>query len=124
MFKTLLVTCILVLTLIAGPVAAGGLWMFESPNCEWCEAWDRDVGTIYDKTKQGKKFPLHRIRLGTRIPKTIAITRPIVYTPTFILVENGQEIGRITGYPGEDFFWGLLDELLDTVSPSGKPPPS
>jgi hypothetical protein len=27
-------------------------------------------------------------------------------------MEDGREFGRITGYPGEDHFWGLLAEML------------
>jgi hypothetical protein len=34
------------------------------------------------------------------------------YTPTFVLVDRGREIGRIVGYPGEDFFWELLAGLI------------
>lgn len=37
---------------------------------------------------------------------------PVIYTPTFVLVEHDSEIGRIEGYPGEDFFWSLLERLL------------
>jgi len=32
--------------------------------------------------------------------------------PLFVLVNNGEEIGRIRGYPGEDHFWGLLSVLI------------
>jgi hypothetical protein len=28
------------------------------------------------------------------------------------LAEEGREIGRIVGYPGEEFFYGLLGNLL------------
>ena len=58
---------------------------------------------------------------------------PILYTPTFVLVANGEEVGRIEGYPGDAFFWGLLDRLLDKLppeSPNGasvtlaEPPPA
>jgi hypothetical protein len=35
-----------------------------------------------------------------------------VFTPTFVLVEDGTEAGRIEGYPGEDFFWPLLAKLI------------
>ena len=38
--------------------------------------------------------------------------------PTLIRVENGREIGRIRGYPGEDFFWGLLGELIKELDAS------
>ena len=36
----------------------------------------------------------------------------IVYSPTFVLMADGREIGRILGYPGEDHFWGLLRVML------------
>jgi hypothetical protein len=32
--------------------------------------------------------------------------------PLFVLVNNGEEIGRIRSYPGEDHFWGLLSVLI------------
>ena len=42
----------------------------------------------------------------------MVLVSPIRFTPTFVLVDDGREIGRIEGYPGEDFFWGLLERLL------------
>ena len=38
--------------------------------------------------------------------------KPERFTPVFVLIDNGREIGRIRGYPGEDHFWGLLGTLL------------
>ncbi len=34
-------------------------------------------------------------------------------------LENGLEIGRIRGYPGEDFFWGLLGEMIEKLDNAG-----
>jgi hypothetical protein len=31
-------------------------------------------------------------------------------------MQNGVEVGRIRGYPGEDFFWGMLDQLINKLS--------
>ncbi len=112
MRKTLLIIWLLGTVLAAAPAAAQQLLMFDSPNCEWCEAWEQDVGVIYDKTPQGRSLPLRRLPLADGLPADVAVNRPVIYTPTFILVESGREVGRITGYPGEDFFWSLLDELL------------
>ena len=36
----------------------------------------------------------------------------MIVTPTFVLAEGGREVGRIVGYHGEDFFYGMLDGLL------------
>jgi len=32
-----------------------------------------------------------------------------------MLVQSGREVGRITGYPGADFFGGKLGELLSKL---------
>jgi thioredoxin-related protein len=37
------------------------------------------------------------------------------YTPTFVVVHNGREIGRITGYINDDAFWGLLSTLVSKI---------
>ena len=44
--------------------------------------------------------------------KSVALKSAIRYTPTFVLVEDGQEKARIEGYPGEFFFWPRLENLL------------
>ncbi len=38
------------------------------------------------------------------LPESITLDSVAVFTPTFVLLVDGQETGRITGYLGEDFF--------------------
>ena len=45
----------------------------------------------------------------------IARFKPVIYTPTFILVRGDHEIGRISGYPGESYYWEELGELLKSA---------
>ena len=33
----------------------------------------------------------------------------------FVLIDQGREIGRIRGYPGDTFFWGLLANLIERL---------
>jgi hypothetical protein len=48
-----------------------------------------------------------------------------------VLIEAGREVGRIRGYPGDTFFWGLLANLLERLDrgesaspePADAPPP-
>ncbi len=107
----------LLLLLVPGMIPASGsraaeLVMFESASCEWCAAWHREVGPIYPKTAEARRAPLRRVDIDAPRPPDLAFIRGIRYTPTFVLIDRGRELGRITGYPGEDFFWALLDELL------------
>jgi thioredoxin-related protein len=83
------------------------LLMAEEDGCYWCAQWNKEIGPIYPKTVEGQAAPLQRYDLHSDAP-VVAFTSYVRFTPTFILVKDGVEVGRIEGYPGEDFFWGLL----------------
>jgi hypothetical protein len=93
------------------------LVMFESAACPYCRQWHEEIGGIYAKTPEGRAAPLRRVDLHAAPPPDLRATfREIVYTPTFVLRATGgaqaEEIGRIAGYPGEHFFWPMLQNLL------------
>lgn len=97
-------------------VDAAELLMFESDDCVWCEAWNQEIGAIYPKTTEGKRAPLRRVDIHAARPDDLQGIQGVRFTPTFVLTDDrGREIGRINGYPGQDFFWGLLSELLEKL---------
>lgn len=91
------------------------LMMVEQAGCVWCARWDKEIGPVYPKTDEGKRAPLRRFDKHDPLPEKIHVARGFIYTPTFVLLVDGTEKGRIEGYPGEDFFWGLLEQLLTSV---------
>ncbi len=101
------------LTQTVGAVAGElRLLMFEQPGCHYCAQWNTDVSPEYPLTDEGREAPLERVQLHDPIEVGITLVAPPVYTPTFVLLSNGTEVGRIEGYPGEDFFWALLGQLI------------
>jgi len=113
--------CLLAVLLLALPAQSGAeirLLMIDQPACEWCARWDREVGVVYAKTAEGQRAPLIRSGIRAPLPDGIALARAARFTPTFVLIEDGAEIGRIEGYPGEDFFYGMLQQMLGRA---GKP---
>ena len=108
----LLVSGLIFLAALARATAAAELLMVEQQGCVYCEQWNEEVAPEYPKTEEGRAAPLRRIDITELPPPDVELERMVNFTPTFILVEDGREIGRIEGYPGEDFFWGLLDRLL------------
>jgi hypothetical protein len=104
---------------------AAELLMFEQAGCEWCQRWNAEIGPIYPKTAEGRAAPLRRLDIFQPLPDDLEYIIPGRFTPTFVLVEGGREIGRIRGYPGEDFFWGLLGELIEKLeTPDGPAEPA
>lgn len=97
-----------------GGASAAELLMFRRDGCPWCAKWDRGIGPIYPKTEFSRRAPLRQINLDRGADAAI-VHAPIRYTPTFVLAENGQELGRIEGYPGDEFFWPRLENLLQRL---------
>ena len=101
-----ILACLGGLPALSAPAAE--LVLFEAADCVWCAAWDAEIGEIYPKTAEAQVAPLRRVDIHDERPVDLAEIRGIIYTPTFVLTEGGVEVGRITGYSGEEFFWGLL----------------
>ena len=97
---------------VATPLRAAELVMVEEPGCIYCQQWNAEISEIYPKTPEGMAAPLVRVVRHTSGMTEYVFVRPVVFTPTFVLVEDGTELARIEGYPGEDFFWGLLGVML------------
>ncbi len=113
--RTLCATALLATTLmLAGTARAEELrlLMFEQAGCAWCAAWDAQVGIVYARTAEGRAAPLQRTMIDGPPPPGVLLERPVRFTPTFVLLRGGREVGRIEGYPGEDFFYGLLQRLI------------
>lgn len=106
-----LVVCLLGIA----PIAANAdtvLFMAEENGCYWCAKWNEEIAHIYPKTAEGRTAPIQRFDLHSENPD-VEFTQKVRFTPTFILVSDGKEVGRIEGYPGEDFFWGLLEMMFE-----------
>jgi len=96
---------------------AAELIMFERAGCPYCEAFDREVASIYPRTPVGHVAPLRRVDIYRPIPQDLSFLRVERVTPVFVLVDHGREIGRIRGYPGEANFWGLIENLIGQMAP-------
>jgi hypothetical protein len=90
---------------------AAELVMYRRDGCPYCARWDREIGPIYSKTEISRRAPIRMVNLSR--DRDLPIKHgPIIFTPTFVLVESGQEVGRMEGYTGDEFFWVRLANLL------------
>ncbi|MCV9936943.1 thioredoxin family protein [Boseaceae bacterium BT-24-1] len=101
--------------LLSLPAVAAELVMYTRNGCPFCVRFEREVAPIYAKTPEGKAAPLRRIELPAGGVRGGELHEPVIATPTFVLVDNGREVGRITGYLNDDMFWGLLGRLVAVI---------
>ncbi len=115
-FRLLAATLVVALGAALFPVASfaqsAELLMFEERGCPWCRRWRAEVGPGYPHSPEGKRAPLRVVDIAGSRPAGIELATAVRFSPTFVLVLDGREVGRITGYPGADFFWGQLEGLL------------
>ncbi len=115
--KFLIIVAVL---LIAGAARGAELVVFETVGCPYCIKWQREVGKIYHLTDEGKLLPLRRVEVAKPIPADLKHIPNVKLTPTFVVVHNGRELGRILGYIGEEQFWGLLGEIMKMLPVDAK----
>jgi hypothetical protein len=110
------------LSLVAAPISAQSgeppidiktapvvLLMIGDPGCPYCARFEREVAPGYTASDDGKLAPLVR---RFRTDADVAFLRRIVYSPTFVMLVRGKEVGRIVGYAGPDLFWMQVAGLL------------
>jgi hypothetical protein len=113
----------ILLTLItASAAAAAELVMFEEPGCIWCQRWHTEIGPGYGKSEEGRIAPLRVVDIRHGPPQGLRLERAVTMTPTFVLVEDGAEVGRLVGYPGAHFFYPMLAEQLKKLQQKAIPP--
>ncbi|WP_457937909.1 transcriptional regulator [Mesorhizobium sp. 10J20-29] len=94
------------------PAVAAELLMLEQPGCVWCTRFNAEIAPAWPNTEEGRLAPLRRVDITEPWPEDLAGIRKERFTPTFVLVEDGNEIGRLRGYVGDEFFWYRIGELL------------
>jgi hypothetical protein len=103
------------LALACVPARAGSgfeLLFVEKSGCPWCARFEREILPIYGKTSAGQQAPLVKHDLDQGQPKSAFLDEPVRFTPTFVILKDRREIGRITGYMNDAAFWGLLEKKL------------
>jgi thioredoxin-related protein len=92
--------------------------MLEQPGCVWCARFDAEIAPAWPKTAEGRRAPLRRVDITADWPADLAGMRKERFTPTFVLIDDGKEIGRLRGYVGDQFFWYRIGELIALLPPA------
>ena len=114
--RTIILGGVLALAATLPALAQTELIMVEEDGCVWCARWNKEISEIYPKTPEGQVAPLRRMDIRANRPDDLEFQRGLFFTPTFVLVVDGKEVSRLEGYPGEDFFWGLLGQMLGNAN--------
>ena len=100
------------------------MMIFESETCGSCKAFEKDVTSQWDSPVVIKKT------FSPTPPANITLKEPVWATPTIVMIEDNEEIGRFTGYDGNTkSFWKwfgmqvMTDEQKKIAFENGTEPP-
>ena len=111
LFRPLMLGVVLTFSTLPGIAIAGTmLVMVTSDYCPFCEALERDIGAVYDKSPYAPLLPLTRVNMGSALPEGVSLQAPVVGTPTFLIIQDCREIDRQRGYDDAEMFWWWLSE--------------
>ena len=88
------------------------LVVIEADGCIFCEIFRSDVLPSYETSEQGKQMPARFVDINDMEATHIEFKGAVDIVPTFIVVKNRREVGRISGYVGPENFFHSINYLL------------
>lgn len=95
----------------AAPVAME-LVVLEAPGCIYCGLFRRDVLPSYQASGRAKEMPIRFVDINDAAADALGLDSPVDIVPTFVVLKNNHEVGRIPGYTGPEFFFHTINHLL------------
>ncbi len=106
-----LLAVIAILGFASAGARAMDLVMFKSPSCGTCKLFKREVLPIYAASPAGQVFPLWVVEMGGKM--SFRLNQPVTFTPTFVWMDNGVEVGRFSGYYGKAQFFNIVNKAAN-----------
>lgn len=90
------------------------LIVMEADGCIYCGLFRRDVLPVFEASARGKTMPVRFLDINDIEKTPLKLQRPIDMLPTFVVVVDGAEIGRIPGYVGREDFFHSINYVLSS----------
>ncbi len=92
------------------------LIMFKTSICNHCAVFDHDVATLYNNNTLSQKAPLVNVNLDDAGTGKYHLSRPLEVVPTFVVMKNGKEVGRLSGVIDKFMFLAFVrDQIYPTT---------
>jgi hypothetical protein len=88
------------------------LVVFETADCDYCRLLRRDVVAEYLRSRRAAEVPIRFVDVESIDLDQLPLSSPLTVVPTVVLMSEGYEVGRITGYTGPELFFHLMSRLL------------
>lgn len=106
---------------LAQPIAARAdmrLYVYEIEGCEACAQFHAEALQDYWASQASRSLPLTIVDLNALGTARQPLRSPIRTVPTFVVMRDGIEMARLTGYPGKAAFEAGMAAVIAEVAPT------
>lgn len=96
------------------PATSTGLefLVLEVKSCHVCELVRTHILPPYERSTTARDAPMRFVDLNAIDEAKLGLTAPVTTVPTIVLMREGQEVARLTGYTGPQIFLQAVPEML------------
>ena len=91
------------------------LIVMEAPGCIYCTVFRRDVLPAYQSSERAKDVPIRFLDVNDAAVNALGLDEPVNIVPTFVVLKDNREVGRLPGYVGPEAFFHTINYLLSTA---------
>lgn len=88
------------------------LLVLEVEDCQVCGLVRRKIAPRYEETPHARTTPMRFVDITRRDETTLGLKAPVDTLPTIVLLRDGHEVDRISGYVGPDLFMTMVGHML------------
>lgn len=106
----------------ASPIVTGSigaarneLVVYEMPSSAYCRLFRRDVVPAFERSTRARTLPMRFVDLSAEGASEAGLDAPVTTVPTVVLLRDGREVGRITGYTGPENFFHLVNHMMGPI---------
>lgn len=82
--------------------------VFEIGGCKYCAAFRDNLGARYLASTTNQAAPMRFVDVGRLDPQSFQLRSDINTVPTIVLMQDGQEVDRVEGYPLAELLFGMV----------------
>lgn len=92
------------------------LLVIEVAGCTICDLVRIHIQPAYESSPRARQVPLRYVDITSMDETRLGLTERVATVPTIVLMRDGREVDRISGYTGPEHFFVALTDMLDMAA--------
>lgn len=92
------------------------LLVIEVSGCKVCDLVRTYIQPAYEASPHARQVPMRYVDVTSQDELTLGLNERVATVPTIVLLRDGREVDRITGYTGPHNFLIAIAGMLETIT--------